>query len=144
MRYKISNEVDAFGKEYYQVIDTHSIKDDTDEIICPTFNNLQDAKICVAKLNGIKGGVLWDGSSSEHGTDYFELGELITISADVESDIEALIDKIDRHSPRPSEIKETLQSIKNLHSLRYERVFDYFSEMIKKGYIKPSEIYEEV
>jgi len=144
MRYKISNEVDAFGKEYYQVIDTHSIKDDTDEIICPTFNNLQDAKICVAKLNGIKGGVLWDGSSSEHGTDYFELEELITISADVESDIEALIDKIDRHSPRPSEIKETLQSIKNLHSLRYERVFDYFSEMIKKGYIKPSEIYEEV
>ena len=144
MRYIIKDRLDAFEKEYYEVIDTkHTLTKDGDYAV-GAFDDLQDAKICVAKLNGIKGGVLWDGSSSEHGTDYFELEELITISADVESDIEALIDKIDRHSPRPSEIKETLQSIKNLHSLRYERVFDYFSEMIKKGYIKPSEIYEEV
>ena len=144
MRYKIEDRLDAFGKEYYEVVDTkHTLTKDGNFEFMP-FDDLQDAKICVAKLNGIKGGVLWDGSSSEHGTDYFELEEFITISADVESDIEALIDKIDRHSPRPSEIKETLQSIKNLHSLRYERVFDYFSEMIKKGYIKPSEIYEEV
>ena len=75
---------------------------------------------------------------TEYGTDRFELEELIAIASNVESDIDTLIDKIDRHSPRPLEIKETLQSIKNLHSLRYERVFDYFSEMIKKGYIKES------
>ena len=144
MRYKIKERLDAFNKEYYEVVDTqHTLTKDGDYEV-EAFNNLQDAKICVAKLNGIKGGVLWDGSSSEHGTDYFELEELITISADVESDIDALIDRIERHGTHPLEIAGTLKSIKNLHSLRYERVFDYFSEMIKKGYIKPSEIYEEV
>jgi len=76
---------------------------------------------------------------TEYGTDRFELEELIAIASNVESDIDTLIDKIDRHSPRPLEIKETLQSIKNLHSLRYERVFDYFREMIKKGCIKESD-----
>jgi len=141
MRYKIKDRVDAFGKKYYEVVDT-STKDGNYEV--DSFSDLQCAKIRVAKLNGIKGGALWDGSSSEHGTDRFELEELIAIASNVESDIDTLIDKIDRHGTHPLEIKGTLKSIKNLHSLRYERVFDYFSEMIKKGYIKSSEIYKEV
>ena len=147
MRYIIKDRLDAFEKEYYEVIDTkHTLTKDGDYAV-GAFDDLQDAKICVAKLNGIKGGVLWDGSSSEYGTDYFELEELIAITANVESDIDALIDKITRNKEfgyHMVEIEEILKSIKNLHSLRYERVFDYFSEMIKKGYIKPSEIYEEV
>ena len=143
MRYIIKDRLDAFEKEYYEVIDTkHTLTKDGDYAV-GAFDDLQDAKICVAKLNGIKGGVLWDGSSSEHGTDYFELEELITISADVESDIDALIDRIERRGTHPLEIAGTLKSIKNLHSLRYERLMDYFTGMVEKGYIKSNEIYKE-
>ena len=133
MRYKIQDDRDIFGKECYEVVDT--IGSDTTAV----FDDLSDATNHLAKLNGIEGGVLWNGSSSEHGTDRFELEELIAIASNVESDIDTLIDKIDRHSPQPIEIKEILKSIKNLHSLRYVRLMDYFIDMVEKGYIKDSD-----
>ena len=132
MRYKIQDDIDIFGKECYKVVDTIG-RDAT-----ALFDDLSDATDHLAKLNNIKGGVLWNGSSSEYGTDRFELEELIAIASNVESDIDTLIDKIDRHSPQPIEIKEILQSIKNLHSLRYDRLMDYFTDMVEKGYIKDS------
>ena len=141
MRYIIKDRLDAFGKEYYEVVDTRHTLSRNGDYEVDTFDDLLDAKICVAKLNGTKGGVLWEGSSAEYGTDYFELEELISIGASVESDIDALIDKIDKDSLNFAKIKETLQSIKNLHALRFERVIDYFNEMIKKGYIKPNQIH---
>ena len=145
MRYKIIERTHAgTRKAYFQVVDTqHTLTKDGDYEV-DAFNDLHDAKICIAKLNGIKGAVLSDGRSVEYGTDRFELEQLITLCGDVESDIDALIDRIERQGTHPLEIAGTLKSIKNLHSLRYERVFDYFNEMIKKGYIKSNEIYEEV